>query len=164
MTLSLNVPVPGRVRRALGELRPVLPDAREDFSLVCKRLDDDGYRAATRKRVRRVLEGQPAFEARTAGVETFEDPPNGVAPVVYLAIESPGLIALHERLCETIPPVPELEGDEYVPHVTIGRAPDPALVEKVRARSPEPVSWTVSHLDFWDPRYRESIGSVALPG
>lgn len=163
MRLSLNVPVPGTVRRAVESLRPLVAGRRSGYTLVCKRLGEGGRRAATRKRVRRALAGQPAFEVRTDGVDVFERPASGEAPVVYLAVEGPELVALHERLCEVVDPVPDVEGSDYVPHVTVGRAADPRTVERVRTRAPEPHRWTVDTLEFWDATHGESVGRVSLP-
>ena len=165
---SLNVPIPGRVSALAGELRPALAPfetVRERHSMVLKRLGEAGG-AGEEKRVRRALAGAPAFEVRIAGIGAFTEPVAGPGPVVYLDVESPGLHRVHRQLCETLDPVPGLEGDEYVPHVTLARGGGEAAadaVERLLDTEVEPVTWTVGELVFWDARYDEVIGRVSLP-
>lgn len=165
---SLNVPVPGRVAAIAGELRPALADfdrVTDRHTLVLKRLseaDPNGLET----RVRRALGGAPAFEVRTDGIGAFEEPVAGPAPVVYLAVESPGLHQVHRQLCSAFGAVPELEGDDYVPHVTLARgggADAEEAVERLRETEVESVTWTVSELAFWDATYGEVVGRVSLP-
>jgi 2'-5' RNA ligase len=163
---SLNAPVPGRVRRLASDLAPDLSGferIRRRHSVVCKRLGSgDPPRLADR--ARRALAGAPAVEARVAGVDTFDDPPTGSGPVVYLAVESPGLHRLHATLCEAFEPVPDLEGDDYVPHVTLARGGDAAAARRLSDRAVESVTWTVSELHLWDARDRETVRRFSLPG
>lgn len=163
MKQSLNVPIPGKIRRQVDTLRPYLRANREEHTLVCKRLGEGDTGAAVRKRVRRELAGQPPFEVRTTGIETFDQPARGDAPVVYLAVESPPLVDLHERMCDVIDPVPGLEGSDYVPHISIGRAETEAALQRLEHRAPEAETWMVSQLVFWDGRHGEEIGRVSLP-
>jgi 2'-5' RNA ligase len=163
VTQSLNVPVPGDIRRQVDTLRPYLGTDRQQYTLVCKRLGDGNDGAAVRKRVRRELAGHPPFEVRTTGLETFDDPARGDAPVVYLAVESPPLVALHERLCDVVDPVPGIEGPDYVPHITIGRGGSNSSIQQLEHRRPVAKSWTVSRLVFWDGRHGEEIGRLSLP-
>ncbi len=164
----MNVPVPPAVERVAADLHGdlhALDSVRERHTLVAKRLGDPGGEGypAVEKRARRVLRGAPAFEARVTGVETFDDPTAGVGPVVYLAVESPGLVDLHRRLAAEFDPAPGVEGDDYVPHVTLGRGGDPATVARLRDREVEPVTWTVTELAFYDARRREQVGTASLP-
>ena len=165
---SVNVPVPPAVERVAASLHGdlhALDSVRERHTLVAKRLgdaDSHGY-AALEKRARRVLRGTPAFEARVTGVETFAQPASGRGPVVYLAVESPGLRDLHRGLCAEFDPAPGVEGDDYVPHVTLGRGGDPDTVARLRDREIEPVTWTVGELALYDARHRERAGTVSLP-
>ena len=164
---SLNVPVPGSVGRLANDLAPRLTPfdrVRARHSLVVKRFEDGTApdHHALRERLRPVLRGTPAFELRIAGVDAFQAPPRGPGPVVYLAVESPGLRALHERLVEAFGAVEGLEGPGYVPHVTLARGgdvDDPAAV----VGDVEPVTWTASSLDLWDARHRETVASIPLP-
>ena len=159
---SLNVPVPGAVRRLAADLAPHLAPfdrIRERPTLVCKRFEAHVDRVA----VREALAGAPAFEARVVGVDYFARPERGPGPVVYLAVESPGLLRIHRRLVERFDRVPGLEGEEYVPHVTLARGGDRAAAERLAARTVDPVTWTVSRLDCWDAAHGEAVGSVGLP-
>jgi len=157
---SLNVPVPREVARLASGLAAGCrtADARERHTLVCKRLGE-GDAATLARRAREALAGAPAVAARVDRVETFDDPVAGRGPVAYLAVESPGLRALHERLCGTFDPEPELEGDEYVPHVTVARGGDAAdLVGPV-----DPVEWEITRLEVWDARHEEPVERISLP-
>ena len=172
---SLNVPVPGRVAALAGELRPSLAAferVKERHTLVVKRLSQGGPGADWRDpagletRVRQALAGAPAFEARVSEIDAFREPVAGPGPVVYLAVESPGLLDVHRRLCDAFEPVSELEGEEYVPHVTLARGGGEAAedaVDRLVGTEIEPVTWTVGELVFWDARYGEVTGRVSLP-
>ena len=166
---SLNVPVPGRVAALARDLgtRLTAADVRQrgEHTLVCKRLgsgDEPTYHELE-ARARDVLRGEPPFEVRVGGVDVFTDVPDGEGPVVYLAVESPGLVALHERLCAVFDPVDGIEGDDYVPHVTVARGGPVERVTDLRDTSVDPVEWTVERLEFWDAEYGQSVSSVSLP-
>ncbi|MFB6159938.1 MAG: 2'-5' RNA ligase family protein [Haloferacaceae archaeon] len=159
---SLNVPVPGRVRRVAADLHPELVAfdfIRERHGLLCKRFE----RTPDKVALRDALAGTPAFEAAVTGIDYFTDPPHGSAPVVYLTVESPGLVRLHERLAERFDAVPGLEGEGYDPHVTLARGGDEADAARLAEREIDRVSWTVSRLERFDAEYREAIGTVSLP-
>lgn len=158
---SLNVPVPGHVARLAAGLAADCrtADVRTRHTLVVKRLGEGDHRRLA-ERVRRALSGTAAFPARATGLDAFEQPASGPAPVVYLAIESAGVRALHDRLCEAFDPVPGLEGDDYVPHVTVARGGD---AREVLGAAFEPVAWTVDRLVVWDGTYDEPVADVSLP-
>ncbi|MEF8843271.1 MAG: 2'-5' RNA ligase family protein [Haloarculaceae archaeon] len=166
-TYSLNAPVPAGVARLAaglaGELRTA--DVRTKHSMVLKRLPEDGEpgrRPNVRSfagRVREALAGLGPFAARVTGVESFDRPTSGTGPVVYLAVESPGAREAHERLCEHYEPLPGLEGEDYVPHVTIARRGDAAHLV---GREIDPVEWTVDRLVIWDAHRRLEVETVSL--
>lgn len=167
---SLNVPLPSAVPALATELAHDLPGARArtrgEHTLVAKRLGT-GDRAAFQRlsaRTREALAGAPTFEARVPEVDYFERPATGAAPVVYLAVESPGLEALHARLCEQFDPVDGIEGEDYTPHVTIARGGDVDAAERLAARDVEPIEWTVTELHFWDAERGQRAGTLSLPG
>jgi 2'-5' RNA ligase len=164
---SLNVPVPGAVSALASRLARDLPGARArtraDHTLVVKRLEDGEDFPRLAARAREVLSGTPAFEARVSGVDYFADAETGPSPVVYLAVESPGLVALHHRLVGAFDPVAGLEGDAYVPHVTVARGGTVEAARRLADRTVEPVEWTVSRLAFWDAERNVTAGTVALP-
>lgn len=166
---SLNVPVPGEVSRLASELARELPAARarrrEEHTLVAKRLGE-GDGAAFRRLAalaREALTGTPAFEARVAGVDYFAEAASGPSPVVYLAVESPGLVSLHQDLARAFDPVEGLEGEAYVPHVTVARGGSVDAARRLAARDVDPIEWAVTELVFWDAGRGERAGTVSLP-
>ncbi|WP_247003930.1 2'-5' RNA ligase family protein [Halosolutus gelatinilyticus] len=163
---SVNVPVPGRVRELADALYPELlgfDRVREDHSCLLKRLGDADHVSRLQHRAHRALEGSPAVEAEITGIDYFDDPPLGSAPVVYLAVESPGLERIHANLAETFDAVDGLEGSDYVPHVTLARGGDSEVARRLADREIEPIRWTVSELEFWDGTYRLPVSRVGLP-
>ncbi len=165
---SLNVPVPPAISRELESRRPLLAGAanvRDRRTLVVKRLpasDWDEFVAVERE-VRRALADWPRFGVATAGLGCFRSPPAGSAPVVYLAIESPGLQRLHEHLVDILEMVPGIEGPDYVPHITLARG-DGALtvLEQLREIGIADHEWEVDRLTFWNSRRQASIGDLHL--
>jgi len=163
---SLNAPVPSAVGRLATSLGSRLADARVrprgEHTLVCKRLGDGDYHDIE-ARARDALRGAPAVEARVASVGVFGRPATGPAPVVYLAVESPGLVDVHRRLCDAFDPVDGLEGDDYVPHVTVARGGSHELAGRLLDADFDPIEWTVSELRFYDAERGESVSRVSLP-
>lgn len=158
---SVNVPVPAEVSRLASGLGSACrtADRRTRRTLVVKRLGDGPYGPLARE-VREALSGTAPFAARVATVDTFDHPPNGAAPVAYLAVEGQGIYDLHDRLCAVSDPVPGLEGEEYDPHVTIARGGDAG---RLLEESVSPVTWEVDRLALWDGRHLEAIESISLP-
>lgn len=150
-----------------SDLAAEVPRARErsrgEHTLVVKRLEGDRSLPRLTTQVREHLSGQPAFEARVTGLGQFTEAASGPSPVVYLAVESPELRRLHERLLDLFSPVAGMEGDEYTPHVTIARGGDPVATDRLCDRSIEPITWTVSRLTVRDARRGEPASSVSLP-
>lgn len=166
---SLNAPTPGEVSALAPDLARDLPEARarprDEQTLVLKRLGR-GDRAAFHRlsaRAREALAGAPAVEARVTGVDCFADAATGPSPVVYLAVQSPGLEALHRRLIEAFEPVEGIEGEDYVPHVTVARGGTLAAAQRLADREIDPIEWSVTELVFWDAERAQSAGSVSLP-
>lgn len=165
---SLNAPIPGEVRRLAADLHPDLfgfASIREEFTLVVKRLGTPapGEFAGIESRARRVLAGAPPCEARIAGIDAFELPARGDGPVVYLAVESPGLREIHDRLAAEFGTAADIEGEHWVPHVTLARGGSMDRVERLTARGIEPITWTIDSLHFYDARHGERAGTVSLP-
>lgn len=166
---SLNVPIPGAVERVATDLYPALGalgTVRERHTLVLKRLPvaDRGGFDRVAKEVRQALRGAPAVEAQLSGISTFDDPVSGPGPVVYLAVDSPGLYDLHDRLVAALGAVDGLEGPDWVPHITLARGGDDAAVARLEDRTIDPVTWTVGSLEFYDARHGERAGTLSLPG
>ena len=163
---SVTVPVPGRVRTLANDLYPDLvgfDTVRDEHSCLLKRLGDADHVSHLQQRIHRALEGAPSVEARITGIDYFAEPPLGSAPVVYLAVESPGLESIHRSLTERFDAVPGLEGADYVPHVTLARGGDPATARRLADREIEPITWTVSELEFRDGSYDLPVSRVSLP-
>lgn len=166
---SLNVPVPGRVAALASDIARELPEARArvrgKHTLGVKRLGT-GDRAAYARleaRAREVLVGQPAFEVRVTELKYFSEVITGPAPVIYLAVESPELRRLHQRLAEVFDPIEGIEGDGYSPHVTVARGGTTEQARRAIERDIEPIQWTVSELVFWDARRGQPVSTVSLP-
>ncbi|MDZ7745160.1 MAG: 2'-5' RNA ligase family protein [Halobacteriales archaeon] len=157
---SVNVPVPGDiVRLARGLASECLTATpRRGHSLVLKRLPDERLQGMVRE-VRAVLSDTGPFEVRIDHVDLFRQPPTGTAPVAYLAVDSPGIDALHRELCQVFDPVEGFEGSEYDPHVTIARGGDAATLS---GRDIEPFEWTVDRLAVWHPGREMEVESIAL--
>lgn len=164
---SLNAPVPSSVATLAGDLAGEVPTARSrprgSHTLVVKRLPEDIGYAQLEARAREILTGTPPCQARVTGIELFETVPTGPAPVVYLAVESPGLRALHQQLCETFAPVDGIEGDDYVPHVTIARGGRVEAARGLAEREIDDREWTVEELVFWDAEREQPVSRVSLP-
>lgn len=82
---------------------------------------------------------------------------------------------LHGRLVDEFGAVAGLEGDDYVPHVTLARGwegrGDPAdAVERLRERTAAEIDreggvrWTVDELGVWTREYKEIAARVPLRG
>jgi 2'-5' RNA ligase len=163
---SLNVPVPGEVARLAEELRPSLhrfDTVRNRRTLVVKRFGNHGNYDRLEMRVRTALVGEPAFEACISGLDYFEHPARGAGPVVYLAVESPGLRALHRELVAEFDRIEGLEGEDYVPHVTLARGGSLDVARRLAERDVDPVAWNVTRLQLWDATYEEPAATISLP-
>ncbi|MFB6300719.1 MAG: 2'-5' RNA ligase family protein [Halobacteriales archaeon] len=154
--------------RVIDELSPLvanLDSIRERPTLLVKRLGslDPVEFDRTEKTVRSTVVGTPSFEIAATGIDVFRDPPNGPGPVVYLAVRSQELDRLHRRLVAEFGATEGLEGDGYVPHITLGRGGDPATIETLRDRPFEPIRWTVTELVLWDAKRQVTAGTIPLP-
>lgn len=162
---SLNVPVPAGVARQASDLAVDLPGARPrdrgEHTLVVKRLD--GHEAHLVDRAREAIAGTDPFSVTVTGVDLFAEPTTGRGPVVYLVLESPPLVALHRRLCERFDPVPGLEGDDYVPHVTVARGGDHDAAHRFVDREPDPHSFDVEALVVRDAHRDLAAARFSLP-
>jgi 2'-5' RNA ligase len=159
---SLNVPVPADIARLAAGLAAECrtAEARERHTLVLKRLGEAADYRRLIGQVRDLLAGTGPIPARAEGVDTFEAPPSGRAPVAYLDIHSPGLVAVHERCCDIVDPFGEvLEGAEYVPHVTVCRGGDAGTL---RGRDAGPVDWEIERIDVWDAYHENVVESISL--
>jgi|AntRauMinimDraft_4_1070384.scaffolds.fasta_scaffold00042_32 hypothetical protein len=189
---SLNIPLPPTVDRLAVDLHPKLSGfdrVRDRHTLVCKRFgvdDIDGAGgidgagsepgadrrrppksdalATLRDDLRPVVSRIDPFEVAVVGIRTFDVPASGSRPVMYLAVESDGLVRLHRRLCAVYGAIEGIEGDAYVPHVTLARGgnPEPGVVADLVAADVEPIRWRVHALDLYDPEFREVAATIDL--
>lgn len=203
---SLNVPVPPAVDRLVEELRPELgrfERIRERRTLVCKRLgadllsdphrppEKDAALSQLRSELRPLVRGTGPFRVEITGIDAFEEPTAGPGPVVYFVVESESLVRLHWRLVRAFGGIEEIEGEEYVPHVTLARGMKQATnefgtesnefnnvrdefgrqggsdvereLDRLRSAVGEiSVVWEVDELELWDPEFRESAGRIRL--
>ncbi|MFB6267711.1 MAG: 2'-5' RNA ligase family protein [Halodesulfurarchaeum sp.] len=168
---SLNVPLPESVRDLADDLRPSLSgfeSVREsrDRTLLLKRLPATDRRELldVEAVARDALADADPVEARIDGLDAFWDPPFGRGPVVYLAVESPGLQDLHRRLVDALGAEPDVEGDDYIPHVTLARGGDPSAVRGLLGREVASPCFTVDTLSVYDTDAHERLGSLSLRG
>ena len=183
---SLNVPLAPAAERLAVDLHPKLEGletVRERHTLVCKRFgvadvrdgaDERGKRRDVpdreaaldrlRERLHQPLGGFGPFEVAVTGIDVFDAPRSGSRPVVYLAVESDVLLRVHRRLCAAFGAIEGIEGDEYVPHISLARGgnPEPGAVADLVTAEFDPIRWRVHALDVWDPEYREVAASVGL--
>lgn len=188
---SLNVPLPSAVDRLADDLHPKLSGfdrVRDRRTLVCKRFGaadvpdrvDDGSGnpapgggptppkpdalATLRDDLRPLLAGTGPFDVAVTGVDAFDAPASGSRPVIYLGVESDGLVRLHHRLCAAYGAIEGIEGDAYVPHVTLARGgdPEPGVVADLVDAEYGPIRWRVHALDLYDPEFREVAATVEL--
>jgi len=119
---------------------------------------------ALREDLRPLLAGTDPFDVAVTGIDVFDAPVSGSGPVLYLTVESDALVRVHRRLCAAYGAVEGIEGEEYVPHVTVARGgdPEPGIVADLVGVEFEPIRWRVHALDLYDPEFREVAASIEL--
>ena len=184
VVFSLNVPILPAIGRLADDLHPKLSGfdrVRDRHTLVCKRfgVDDVGAGEPDRPRppkseavetlrrdLRGLLSGTVPFEVAVTGIDAFETPASGTGPVVYFVVESDELIRLHQRLCAAYDAIGGIEGDDYVPHITLARGESSETtaeaVDRIRSVDIEPIRWRVHALDLYDPEFREVVATIDI--
>lgn len=132
---------------------------RQRHSLLVKRLGGGRDVPGRTREALRAAAAAP-FAVRTGDLGVFHDPPMGPGPVVYLTVEGPELRRLHRALCKRFDPVSDIEGDDYVPHVTVARGGDAA---DLLGRNVDPREWTVDRLVVRDADRELDVETIALP-
>lgn len=157
---SLNVPVPSEVSKLARGLAAECLTAtpRDRHTLVAKRLDDRSPSALAGE-VRRAITGLEPFSAHISGIDVFREPPTGRGPVAYLRVDAPELERLHTVLCDRFDAIGDIEGEAYVPHVTIARGGD---ADRLAGREVS-AEWTVDSLLIWAADYGEPTERLSLP-
>ena len=153
--------VPNRVGGADRTDRADSSEAAADGDSTLRKPD---ALAALREDLRPLLSETAPFDAAVTGVGVFDAPASGSSPVVYFAVESDGLVRLHRRLCAAYGAIEGIEGDDYVPHVTLARGgdPEPGVVADLVAAEFDPIRWRVHALDLYDPEFREVAATIDL--
>ena len=120
--------------------------------------------AALREDLRPLLAGTDPFPVAVTGIDVFDAPASGSRPVLYLVVESDPLVRVHRRLCAAYGAVEGIEGDNYIPHVTVARGGNPngGVVADLVGTEFEPIQWRVRALDLYDPEFREVAATIEL--
>lgn len=166
---SLNAALPPAIverREALAASLEPFDTVRDPLTLVVKRFGARSPDAVDRldRAVGELLGGWGPIAARNDGVDAFVDPPAGPGPVVYLTVDSPGLVALHEALAERFGLADvTIEGPRYVPHITLARGGSRADLDALTGRSLAPIEWTVDEVLLWTARYDRPVTRYPLP-
>lgn len=164
---SLNATVPGTVEALAGELRGELlafETIRDERSMLIKRLGELTSVPRHAKQLRNTLADVGPITATVTGIDVFFDPPAGPGPVVYLAVDSPQLDAIHARLVETYGAVHQLEGSEYTMHITLARGGPESAARRLKTQSIEPITWTITELLLMRHAGTEVVDRIALTG
>ena len=166
---SLNAPVPVAATRRQAELADALESferIRDPLTLVIKRFGDRPPSAleALERTLAELLRDWGPIAARADTVGTFKDPASGPAPVVYLAVESPGLEALHADLVDRFGLAdPAIEGDSYVPHITLARGGPMEVTDAMDGLTVPPVEWVIEEVILWTARHERPVSRLSLP-
>ena len=93
-------------------------------------------------------------------LERFDVAERGSSPVLYLEVKSPGMKALHEILVDVFGSVKGVEGENYIPHITIARGGGVRDVDFSGFSGP--TIWTAETLEFWNRDKRKKKNKVIL--
>lgn len=162
---SLNAGVPGAVDALAAQLRGELlafESVREHRSMLIKRLGDLESVHRHAKRLRRRLADVGPIQATVTGIDYFVDPPTGTGPVVYLAVDSPQLDAVHARLVAEYGAVHRLEGEDYTMHVTLARDGPEPVARRLSDRAVDPIKWTITEFQLTTDAGRDVVDRIRL--
>lgn len=166
---SLNAVAPDAVHSLIAssaELLDPFDQHRDRPALVIKRFGDltpEGT-ASIQARLNDILTGWAPMHARITGFDVFVSPPGGPAPVIYLSVESPEIEHLHETLVRAFGVVSsDIEGDRFVPHITVARGGDRTAIAPLTDQSVDPIEWTIDEVTLWDAKYELAVHRYGLP-
>lgn len=165
---SLNTESPEEVTAIVDQFDDLLSSferIRDDRTVLIKRFHRKSPRALEKLAddLGRRLAYWAPIQARIEGFDVFVDPPAGRGPVVYLTVRSPGLIELHRELADAYGTVIDsIEGEHYVPHITLARGGERTDIRPLTKASVEPVDWSIDELTLWDGRYSQPVRRYEL--
>ena len=106
------------------------------------------------------LESVEPFGIEIENLERFDVAEKGSSPVLYLEVKSPEVKALHETLVDVFGSVEGVEGENYIPHITIARGGSGDYTEFSGLSCD--TGWTVEMLEFWDRGERKKRSKIIL--
>ncbi len=160
---SLNVSIPQNIVRAIGEVTSELGqggEVNEELTLVIKRFEKRDLDGHLESEIKILLENVEPFVVEIGNLKMFDVADRGTSPVLYLEVKSRGIKLLHETLVSSFGCVEGVEGENYIPHITIARG------DGVRGVDFSDFScstrWTAEILEFWDRNKRKKKNKVIL--
>ncbi|HIJ12598.1 MAG TPA: 2'-5' RNA ligase family protein [Halobacteriales archaeon] len=160
---SLNVSIPQGIVRAIGEITPVLGRGEgivEEPTLVIKRFEKEDLDGHIESEIKFLLENVEPFIVEIGNLEMFEVADRGTSPVRYIEVKSIGIKVLHETLVSVFGCVKGVEGENYIPHITIARGSGAKNLDFSDFSGP--IQWTANTLEFWDRDKRKRKNKVIL--
>lgn len=166
---SLNAAIPAAAIEQRDELLEHLESfetVRDPLTLVIKRFGtpDSTALSSLERSLGEVLNEWGPMRAEIDGIDLFMDPPSGPSPVIYLGVSSHGLEALHRDLVDRFGVVdPAIEGENYIPHITIARGGPRVAIDELRDISLETHQWTIETVMLWSSRHDKPVKQFSLP-
>ena len=160
---SLNVSMPQNIVRAIKEVTLGVSgweEICEDPTLVIKRFEKGDVDGHVESEIRLLLEGVEPFDIEIGNLERFDVAERGSSPVLYLEVKSPGMKALHETLVDVFGSVKGVEGENYIPHITIARGGSGDYIEFDGLSCD--TEWTVEMLELWNRDGRKKKNKIIL--
>ena len=160
---SLNVSIPQNIVRAIEEVALGVrgwEEICEEPTLVIKRFEKRDLDGHVKSEIRFLLESVEPFGIEIENLERFDVAEKGSSPVLYLEVKSPEVKALHETLVDVFGSVEGVEGENYIPHITIARggSGDYTVFSGLSCDT----GWTVEMLEFWDRGERKKRSKIIL--
>ncbi len=160
---SLNVSIPQGIVRAIEEMAPVSrgwEEIVEEPTLVIKRFEKEDLDGHIESEIKFLLENVEPFTVEIGNLEMFEVADRGTSPVLYIEVKSIGMKLIHETLVSVFGCVKGVEGENYIPHITIARGSGVKNIDFSDFSGP--TWWTAKTLEFWDGDKRKKKNQVML--
>ena len=155
--------MPQNVVRLVGEVTPRLKgweEVCEEPTLVIKRFERKDLDGHMESEIKFLLENVEPFNVKIGNLKKFDVAVRGSSPVLYLEIKSPGMKALHETLVSAFGCVKGIEGENYIPHITLARGGGKEDINF--SVLPGSTQWTAKMLEFWDRDKRRKKNKIIL--